>query len=254
MASEYRFSTLIFIHFLYIFGMSPNPIVSTKMPVNNVVITGDSDHDVDRIGGGSINEKPRLYHRGERDSVVMTERNDGFDGHKLSHLLHAITGLDRYPNYLSRWNNLDEIETLENSLELTLKKVRLQKKTLNERKEDVMKSISEISSSNEYDSRLLDVLKKPSDWSSIRKILDPHAVKAILGSTSLTGSTPPTLQEVLSGEVDIDLDIHNLVPFMDEEMPDVYSFPLLTTEVSDLSARLFTTHHHVTERYSYCVS
>jgi hypothetical protein len=40
------------------------------------------------------------------------------------------------------------------------------------------------------------------------------------------------VQEVLSGQVTVELDAHLLEELMEEELFDVYSIPLLTPEVS----------------------
>jgi hypothetical protein len=58
--------------------------------------------------GGVINEKLR--------NLPTTKSEKSFSRTSQSHLLHAVEGLDRYPNYLNRWNERD-IDELELSLQ-----------------------------------------------------------------------------------------------------------------------------------------
>ena len=93
-----------------------------------VVVTSD-----EVIGGGDINEKKRLYGRkslqqdkgiplsppqvdkANKKSADNSESSFYDPVQHRSHLFHAIEGLNRYPNYLSRWNEKD-VETLERAL------------------------------------------------------------------------------------------------------------------------------------------
>ena len=58
------------------------------------------------LGGGAINEKERHYGRVEKKDTDNDDVDDApSEGtwdptNNLSHMLHAIAGLDRYPNYL----------------------------------------------------------------------------------------------------------------------------------------------------------
>ena len=84
----------------------------------------------DKIGGGSVNEKERRYspdahhhqHPSPSSSSTDSDNNDHIEVESSynplqhrSHLLHAIEGLNRYPNYLSRWKEND-VEALEQEL------------------------------------------------------------------------------------------------------------------------------------------
>ena len=58
------------------------------------------------LGGGAINEKERHYGRVEKKDTDNDDVDDApSEGtwdptNNLSHMLHAIAGMDRYPNYL----------------------------------------------------------------------------------------------------------------------------------------------------------
>jgi hypothetical protein len=67
-----------------------------------------------RAMSGKINEK----------AIRNVSNQDGLGG-----LLHAIFGLDHYPDYLKRWN-LKEVDSFEEKLEEVLRKVREQKAKL----------------------------------------------------------------------------------------------------------------------------
>jgi hypothetical protein len=55
--------------------------------------------------------------------------------HNHAHLLHSIMGLDRYPNYISRWSyNIDDIDKLQDALTHQLEKVKHQKSDLIQRR------------------------------------------------------------------------------------------------------------------------
>ena len=82
------------------------------------------------LGGGAINEKERLYAKGQGTAEIITSSpadnesnhvssstgtSSSFDPNSLSHSLHAAVGMERYPNYLSRWS-FDDMDQLEASL------------------------------------------------------------------------------------------------------------------------------------------
>ena len=101
----------------------------------NVNATNDSlNTSNEQIGGGSVNEKERHYRpkSGPKNGISPSSssptptpcHNNGLENVEVdynpsshrSHLLHAIEGLDRYPNYLSRWKKSD-VEALEQELQ-----------------------------------------------------------------------------------------------------------------------------------------
>lgn len=203
------------------------------------------------IGGGAINEKKRLYlqqqqqqqqqEQQQQDSKSLLQLGVGktnFDPqNQPSHLLHAVMGLDRYPNYVSRWNfDVEDVDRLELALEEQLAKVRTQKEQLSTRnrkfqqiKERVLKYMEQ---NEEYDFRF-DIFKPPSTWKEIQEnVLHPKASDAILGSKQFCAASsrdvPPTVDDVLQGNIHVELDMHKLSDWMDEECFDVCSFPLLS--------------------------
>jgi len=191
------------------------------------------------IGGGAINEKNRTRVKGKRcsgeDKVENSNGNgsdsgDGFDpSNKLSHLLHSAVGIDRYPRYLHRWNGPD-LDRLESALEGTLQLVRTQRKEMKKRNRDIEilleSSRQSVSPDLEIDWSILD---PPDNWADIRKILDPRAADAIFLSSSFRcKESSPSLDEILSGNIAVQLDFSQLDGWLEEEAEGVYSFPLLS--------------------------
>lgn len=180
-----------------------------------------------KIGGGAINEKKRLLDNDE--TTDQTEREfSGFDPNRRSHLMHAIEGLDRYPNYLSRWSETD-ILLLEKSLHNQLSLVKTQKQQIQERREALQKLVEQVC---EKEPIWREFLSAPETWQDIKSnILDSRASKAIFRSKnfqiSKNNTSIPSVQDVIRGETKIDLDAGHLETLMEEEMFDVYSFPLL---------------------------
>lgn len=175
------------------------------------------------IGGGAINEKQRAF---QRESTSETEYIT-FNPNSRSHLMHAIEGLDRYPAYLNRWSE-EDITLLEEALENQLKKVRQQKETI-KGKRTSLSSIVESLCNKEPE--WCEFLSPPKSWKDLTNILDQQMVEAIFRSrwfrASQTQSPALSIQDVISGSVKVEIDAGNLEPIMDEEMFDVYSFPLL---------------------------
>jgi len=218
-------------------------------------------HDDEKIviGGGSINEKDRIYNSNNFDPSSTFGDLEGssktitnFDPrHKLAHLLHALLGLDRYPNYISRWNYnlLDDVEKLESALVEKLEKVRIQKNKLLERNERVRSIIQQHDSQHMMKEETTNeeargdngndfsILSPPTTWKEVRDhILDKRAANAIFKSKMFcsTHKKSPTVQDVLDGNVSVELDAAQLEGWLDEELFDVYGFPLLSKTVSNL--------------------
>ena len=95
-----------------------------------------------RMGGGAINEKPRrgttLHHQQQqqpphRESSLPQQpqqepRTHGFDPQThQAHLYHALEGLHRYPNYLSRFSDESDLDALEQALQQQLQTVQSQR-------------------------------------------------------------------------------------------------------------------------------
>jgi hypothetical protein len=181
-----------------------------------------------KIGGGAINEKKRLLDNND-ETTDQTEREfSAFDPNRRSHLMHAIEGLDRYPNYLSRWSETD-ISLLEKSLQNQLSLVKTQKLQIQERREALEKLVEQVC---EKEPIWREFLSAPETWEDIKSnILDARASKAIFRSKtfqiSRNNTSIPSVQDVIRGEAKTDLDAGHLETLMEEEMFDVYSFPLL---------------------------
>ena len=204
----------------------------------------------DMIGGGAINEKPRTYNPSKQSP------DDDWDSEQsISHLLHAVVGLHRYPNYLSRFQDINDIDHIENSLQHILNEVREQKSNIIERRKDVNSLVSHYNKSNmsmksEVDKNIDSVcgldsdkiwypeLAVPKSWVELksRNILNENAFKAAFQSMKMNTYMSCELGDIISGKVSFDLDPALLEELMDQEMFDVYSFPLLSVEVSGIGS------------------
>lgn len=200
---------------------------SKKMSTNR--IDAPSPNRYVTVGGGAINEKKRNI---KETNGTKSERISGFNPIKSkSHLMHAIEGMDRYPNYLSRWSEQD-MDRLEEGLEHQLQKVRAQKIDVMERRRGIEVMVMRLVEQNEEWSQLL---KPPEAWSDVcDEILDSRAATAIFKSKQFACcSKQPTVKQVLNGDVVIQLNPYLLEELMEEEFFDVYSLPLLSIEVSN---------------------
>lgn len=195
-------------------------LVATLVKAATTEIMSDSP---EKIGGGAINEKKRSF----RASGTNTVENQDIGYNPLlskSHLMHAIEGLDRYPNYLSRWS-LEDTNMLERGLEERLAMVKSQKKQVIQERNAVQRLVARIV--KEYP-ELKDLLKPPQSWQEVKdNILDPRASKAIFKANPFLQREKPNIQDVISGKTLIELNVGQLEHLMEEEMFDVYSFPLL---------------------------
>lgn len=185
----------------------------------------DNPEETVTIGGGSINEKERLYHRTSNKEQTPSSplSLSAYDpSNHRSHLIHAIEGLNRYPNYLSRWQEND-IRALETELEQLLEKVKNQASKATDQHDDIQKHLRVFYKEHpEWE----DFCRPPETWEDVTdRILDPRAAKAIRRSLN---DTTISVDDVLSGRTPVDLDVGYLQEWMDEELFDVYSFPLLS--------------------------
>lgn len=199
------------------------------------------------IGGGNINEKERQYCAKARTNTTETGLVHGFSGidnkeiksksaynpmQHRSHLLHAIEGLDRYPRYISRWKETD-INSLEQALKEKLEQVREQKTNISSQRRYIQFVLQEFLV--EYP-EWIGFSRRPTSWDDIRNMLDPRAVKAIFRSKIFhkknndqgLHSNEIFVNDVISGRIPIELDAKHLQEWIDYEMNDVYSFPLLS--------------------------
>ena len=173
----------------------------------------------DEIGGGGVNEKKRNY-----DSSSCPEQGYNPTSHR-SHLLHAIEGLSRYPNYLSRWKSND-VDALEQELQGVLRKVQKQKHDTEEQRRFIHVALREFFVKHP---EWKEFATPPKSWNEIREILDPRAIEAIFRSQNAVRITEQTnIDDVISGKRQIKFDTGRLVEWIDEEMFDVYSFPILS--------------------------
>jgi hypothetical protein len=222
----------------------------------------DLEAEQNAIGGGAINEKPRLYNPNDNQIVDGKDRDDSGNSwnpsDELSHMLHALVGLDRYPRYLSRFQHLSDINSLEKALEARLSDVQRQKSDIVQRRAGIEQLVRGYISSegegdlgkDDYDCSELwcdhPFLSSPKTWTELRekKVLTDQAFKvayrSIVSAINLQKakckkqtSTLPTLEDIIHGKVQAHLDPSILEDWMNQEMYDVYSFSLLTNEVSN---------------------
>jgi hypothetical protein len=192
----------------------------TDMPGNSDAWNG--------IGGGAVNEKVRT--QGSQDGtkdLLDNPNSSGFNpSNSRAHLFHALEGLDRYPNYLARWNESD-INCLENALEEVLVKVCEQKRSILDQKKGIQALVGELLEAD--GDRWRNLLRPPTNWSEMQDgVLDSKAYCTIIAPRLFTQETPPTVRQILAAEVEIELDVGQLTCLMNEEMYDVYSLSILS--------------------------
>lgn len=180
------------------------------------------------VGGGAINEKKRLFEKSIENSEDQPFGSSYDPARFRSHLWQALEGMDRYPNYLSRWNT-DDMDKLEEALELQLSKVREQRQAIASRRRGIEMVVDRLV---EQDEKWLPFLQPPESWDDVLEVLDPQIAKAVFESRQFKKGAVPSLKTVLSGECDVEIDVHLLETIMDQETFDVYSLPLLSKEVS----------------------
>ena len=192
------------------------------------------------VGGGAINEKPRLYNAND---LIDSRRNNAGDSWNpsddLSHILHALVGFDRYPNYLSRFRHLSDIDSLEKALEARLSDVRQQRSEIVQRRAGIQQLVRRyISSESAMDVkkdnfdcselwRYHPLLSPPKTWVELRekKVLLDQALKVAYGSIALTRkaksrkqtSTMPTVEDIIHGKAQVHLDPSLLEDWMNQE-------------------------------------
>jgi hypothetical protein len=215
----------------------------------------DSSSSSEQLGGGAINEKQRTFQQHKNNLVSGTSNNNGkidaWDpSDNLSHMLHALVGLDRYPNYLSRLNN-DDVISIERALEETLIKVRQQKTQITQRRDGLRElvkkynnQLTDSSTISDDDSTLhVSSLPPPQTWSELKNVLCEEAFEVVyrsIISSSKSGRQIPTLQDVMSGKVEVHLDPALLENWMSQECFDVYSFQLLRKDFCCLIRKTIT--------------
>lgn len=173
--------------------------------------------------GGAINEKIRQSQTGQRNKRTddSSSKISGYSPvNARSHLWHALEGLDRYPNYLNRWNDDRDLDALEHSLEQSLIKVRQQRGIKTARRQKISEVLNNVT--------MPDILRQPASWETLlANRIDPALRQAISGSRQFKRKqSMPSIHEVLSGEVGFHLDDYMLEQLMEEEVFDIYSFPV----------------------------
>ncbi|KAL7546720.1 hypothetical protein ACHAWF_010050 [Thalassiosira exigua] len=225
------------------------------------------------MGGGEINEKQRLYGRNTMENDPDHGAGDKHSWNpsgNLSHLLHAMVGLDRYPNYLSRFQDSSDLDSLEHALESKLLDVRQQRSAIDDRRNGIQQLVQRYASSNfgigsqtcTGDSvgdigcddcsklwRNHPSLSCPKTWAELRqrRILQEQAFKVIHQSISkdqkkhvaksrktTSVEALSTVEDIIEGNASVSLCPSLLEDWMCIEMFDVYSFPLLTEEFCGL--------------------
>jgi hypothetical protein len=203
------------------------------------------------VGGGAINEKQRKFQQqGDGDDAEHQDssllllvdpkgsRENGISlppsydpVHARSHLQHSLEGLDRYPNYLSRYS-LEQMDSLEDALLQRLELVRVQRTKITQQRDKISQVVSKVLSDEKHFTTLVEA---PTTWDEVGSVLDPRALNCINRFRKLHAS--PSLQDILSGKVQVELDAGFLEQLMDEEVYEVYSLPLLTLEFCETLQR-----------------
>lgn len=218
------------------------------------------------IGGGAINERQRQYvnrspgvkgqkspqHQqrpGVREEATpgnphpqkALERESAYNpSRNRSHLFHAIEGLHRYPNYLSRWS-LEDTESLEQALQDRLEAVRRQKETVVRQREDTHRILeSFLCDQPEWQ----EFVRAPLTWEDLllgKNLLDDRLKHVVVKSKFFVHAAKrPLLQDVLSGNTAVELDAGLLEDWMDEELDDVYSCPILSPTFCEKLQQFFS--------------
>jgi hypothetical protein len=151
---------------------------------------------------------------------------------------------------LSRLNNHDVI-SIERALEETLIKVRQQKTQITQRRDGLRElvkkynnQLTDSSTISDDDSTLhVSSLPPPQTWSELKNVLCEEAFEVVYRSI-ISSSKPdrqiPTLQDVMSGKVEVHLDPALLENWMSQECFDVYSFQLLRKDFCCLIRKTIT--------------
>ena len=210
------------------------PLVMSKKSEISQSKSSSNVLEGDRLGGGAINEKERKGLRISEENTDNLREIEGFDGRNLSHRLHALMGLDRYPNYLFRWNNIEDINELESALEHQLELVKKQKSLLLERTYYTASILETLNNSEDTSSSNF-IRTPPSTWEELFNYFDPIAAKTLFPSGFFKRHKNISVEEILSDSCRIiNLDPGLLEKWMDMDIFDVYSFPVLSQKVSIL--------------------
>jgi hypothetical protein len=210
----------------------PNTVApaSALSPLSLSIKVEDAMDDDEAVGGGSINERERTGRvDGPSNGSSLTSTYSPTTAR--AHLWHALEGLHRYPNYLSRWSERD-MDQLERALLDPVDQVRHQRAAVQQARRQADALVQQLLQDDKESGRWKRLIVPPTSWRQVESILDPRASRAIFGATSSTTTSWPTmtLHEVTSGSVPVELPVGPLAALMDEELPDVFSFPLLAPD------------------------
>jgi hypothetical protein len=219
----------------------------------------------DQLGGGTINEKQRTFQQYRANEV-----EEKWDPSKnLSHLLHAIVGLDRYPNYMSRYDEYD-VTAIESALEKTLNNVRQQKEQILQRRNGISELVKKYNalsnpgsihddkktSSDSNNVLHISSLLPPKTWPDLRNILSEEAFevayRSIISLSKSTKQDVPTLQDIITGKFKVHLDPALLEDWMSQECFDVFSFRLLKKDFCSILRQAITDLSKLGESSEFC--
>jgi hypothetical protein len=263
---------------------------STEAGIPSANLTSDAtarvvDGGMIGVGGGAINEKTRYYQPNNNTSGSGKGIIEGWNpSNNLGHMLHALVGLDRYPNYLGRFRDISDIDLLENALESKLSDVRRQRSEIIQKRVDIQQLVKRYTSSMTEFVEVSDdcpcsalwrdhpLLSPPKTWAELRerKMLTDHAFKVVHHSllsirnarTAKSNKTAKadtkdesielhSVGDIIDGRVQVQLTQSSLEDFMCQEMFDVYSFPLLTHEVCP-QQRIVYSQYVPTSHFNAC--
>ena len=228
------------------------------------------DSSSEQLGGGSINEKQRTLGYGANNAYNNEVEENWDPSNHLSHLLHSIAGLDRYPSYLSRYDESD-MTAIENALEQTLNDVKQQKERVLQRRNGIRELVENYNNalinpstthdddqapSDSNDVLQISSLLPPKSWSQLKSVLSDEAFQvlyaSIISSSKSTKQNIPTLYDVINGKFAVQLDPALLQDWMSQECFDVYSFPLLNKDFCTRLRRTIIELSKLGESSQYC--
>uniref|UniRef100_A0A7S3KW25 Fe2OG dioxygenase domain-containing protein n=1 Tax=Amphora coffeiformis TaxID=265554 RepID=A0A7S3KW25_9STRA len=206
---------------------------STTTKIMSTTTTEKQENEEDdpwqKVGGIAVNEKKRRGVTASDEDTTAAEATTGFDPirHK-AHLYHALEGLERYPRYLSRWNDDDDIDRLEAALQVQIEKVRSQRNEIHQHRAATKSLVEEFLAQSPEEYRTL--LQRPDSWDTLKRdILDHGFSRAVEESAKRRKSVvrlPWDREESSNGDDVLVLEAAQLEPLMEQEVSDVYSVPL----------------------------
>lgn len=185
----------------------------------------------------------------EKDDNNVPSKGTWDPTNNLSHTLHALVGMDRYPNYLSRFHDKKDVESLEAALEARLMDVRKQKNEIARRRRGIAELVGRYLNRTDYECEEGDcsqlwrdhkVFSKPATWADLREreVLQGSAFRvahrSALRCAKRQGFANNEVRDFIDGRCNLQIDESLLGEFMDQAMFDVYSFPIFEPEFCKL--------------------